>query len=270
MKQPKPAPRHLSNRMPRGVAVYDMAATEWVASGPRGVSQQNIRSDSAAGRWFGGVRFEPLSRSRVHRHLGPSASYMLSGSLVDHVTRVAGGQALINLTGAVHDVICYDAALVVARVDGPVLYPRDEDGVLGDLGQAAAEAGESVDTTVGQPSDVVIDVEAVTAVPGPVPCVGRRTLFDYAGEAWRARYTQLLLAPGTQVPAHLTTGMTDLFVLSGEIRAGDAAAGSGCYVVIDAEIELGLSSRYGARLLAWADGPVRWLDGVERGDLYGY
>src|SRR6185437_6451504 len=146
-------------------------AAEWVPSGPRGIWQQNIRSDSANGRWFGGVRFEPLSRSGVHRHLGPAASYMLSGSLVDHVTRMSSGQALINLTGAVHDVICYDAALVVARVDGPVLYPRDEDGVLASLGAEAEKAGVSMDATVGQPADVLINVEAQTSVPGPVPGV---------------------------------------------------------------------------------------------------
>jgi hypothetical protein len=258
-----------TNQPPR-VAIHDMTASPWVESGPTGISQQNIRSDPAAGRWFGGVRFDPLSRSGVHRHLGPAASFMLSGSLTDHVTRICGGQALINLTGAVHDVICYDAALVVARVDGPVLYPSNEDGVLKELGLAAGEAGETVDTTLGQPSDVLIDVDAQTAVPGPVPGITRRALFDYAGQAHRARYCQLVLAPGTRVPAHVATGMTDFFVLSGEIHAGDAAAGSGCYVTIDAETELALSSRYGACLLAWADGPVRWLDGVERGDLYGW
>jgi hypothetical protein len=270
MNRTTPGRRNLPNDMPGGVAVYDMAETEWVASGPRGVWQQNIRSDPAAGRWFGGVRFEPLSRSGLHRHLGPSASYMLSGSLVDHVTRIAGGQALINITGAVHDVICYDAALVVARVDGPVLYPLDQNGILNELGVDAANAGETVDGTVGQSSDILIDVEALTAVPGPTPGIMRRTLFDYAGEPWRARYNQLLMAPGTQVPALLTTAMTDLFVLSGEIRVGETAAGSGCYVVIDAETELTLSSRYGARLLVWADGPVRWLDGAARDDLYGF
>jgi quercetin dioxygenase-like cupin family protein len=261
--------RTTTNRPPR-VAVHDMAAAEWVPSGPRGIWQQNIRSDPANGRWFGGVRFEPLSRSGVHRHLGPAASYMLSGSLVDHVTRMSTGQALINLTGAVHDVICYDAALVVARVDGPVLYPRDSEGVLNELGFAAEKAGEAVDETVGQPSDVCIDVGALTPVPGPVPGVTRRALFDYAGQAWRARYVELVLAPGTRVPAHVATGLTDLFVLAGEIRAGDEAVGSGCYVTVEAEAELTLSSRYGARLLAWADGPTRWCDGVERGDLYGY
>jgi hypothetical protein len=114
--------------MTNGIAVYDMAATQWSPSGPTGIWQQNIRSDRGAGRWFGGVRFEPLSRSGVHRHLGPAASFMLSGSLVDHATRMVGGQAVINLTGAVHDVICYDASLFVARVDGPILYPRDTDG----------------------------------------------------------------------------------------------------------------------------------------------
>jgi hypothetical protein len=29
-------------------------------------------------------------------------------------------------------------------------------------------------------------------------------------------------------------------------------------------------SRYGARLLAWADDPVRWADGTQRGDLCGW
>ena len=258
-----------SNHPPR-IAVHDMTATAWVPSGPPGVEQQNIRNDPGAGRWFGGVRFAPLARSGVHRHLGPVGSYMLSGSLVDHVTRMTGGQAVINLTGAVHDVICYDASMFIARVDGPILYPRDRHGVLNELGFDADQAGETVDATVGQPSDICIEVEALAAVPGPVPGVTRRMLFDYAGEPWRARYSQLVLAPGTQVPAHVTSAMTDLFVLSGEIRAGDEAAGSGCYVTIDADTELTLSSRYGARVLAWADGPARWRDGTARGDLYGW
>jgi hypothetical protein len=265
----KPTSSRLRNRAP-GVTVYDMAATEWVPSGPAGVWQQNIRSDPAAGRWFGGVRFEPLARSGVHRHLGPTASYMLSGSLMDHVGRMSGGQAVMNYTGAVQDVICYDAALFVARVDGPILYPRAEDGVLGELGVEAGRAGETIDATIGQPSDLVIDVEAMAETPGAVSGVTRRALFDYAGETWQARYGQLVLAPETQVPAHLTTAMTDLFVLAGEVRVGDAAAGSGCYVVIDAEAELSLYSHYGARLLAWSDGPMRWLDGAARGDFYGF
>jgi hypothetical protein len=252
------------------IAVYDMTATEWVPSGPPGVEQQNIRNDIAAGRWFGGVRFAPLARSGVHRHLGPVGSYMLSGSLVDHVTRMTGGQAVMNLTGAVHDVICYDASMFIARVDGPILYPRDKAGVLNELGLEADNAGESVDATVGAPSDICIDVEALTELPGPVPGVTRRMLYDYAGQPHQARYSQLLLAPGAAAPAHATTALTDLFVLSGEIRVGDEAAGSGCYITMDAETEMTITSRYGARVLAWADGPVRWLDGAARGDLYGW
>ena len=259
----------MTNRLPR-IAVHSMTATEWVPSGPVGVWQQNIRSDSAAGRWFGGVRFEPLARSGVHRHLGPVGSYILSGSLVDHVTRMTGGQAVINLTGAVHDVICYDASIFIARVDGPILYPRNRTGVLNELGLEADQAGESVDATIGQPADICIDADALPPIPGPVPGLTRRMLFDYAGERWQARYCQLVFAPGTVVPAHAVTAMTDLFVLAGELRVGDDAAGSGCYVTIDAETELTMSSRYGARLLAWTDGPMRWLDGEARDDLYGW
>jgi len=268
MTTAKPPRRRLPNRP--GVAVHNMTETEWVPSGPPGVWQQNIRNDVTAGRWFGGVRFEPLARSGVHRHLGPAASYLLSGSMMDHVTRMTGGQAVMNYTGAVHDVICYDAAMFIARVDGPILYPRAADGVLSDLGVAAGEAGVKIDATIGAPSDLVVDVEAAPEVRGPAPGITRRMLFDYAGEAWRARYCQLLLAPETEVPAHVTTAATDLFVLAGEVKVGGEAAGSGCYVTIDADTELEVSSRYGARLLAWADGPVRWLDGAERADLYGY
>lgn len=182
------------------IAVHDMTATEWVPSGPSGIEQQNIRNDPAAGRWFGGVRFAPLARSGVHRHLGPVGSYMLSGSLVDHVTRMTGGQAVMNLTGAVHDVICYDASMFIARVDGPILYPRHKDGVLSELGLRADDEGESVDATIGQPSDICVDVEALPELPGPVPGVARRTLFDYAGEPHVARYVQLTLAPGRGSP----------------------------------------------------------------------
>ncbi len=252
------------------IAVHDMTATEWVPSGPPGIEQQNIRNDPGAGRWFGGVRFAPLARSGVHRHLGPVGSYMLSGSLIDHVTRMTGGQAVINLTGAVHDVICYDASMFISRVDGPILYPRDKTGVLNELGREAGNAGESIDATVGDPADICLDIENLPELPGPVPGVTRRMLFDYADQPWRARYTQLILAPGTQVPAHVTTAMTDFFVMAGEIRAGEEAAGSGCYVTIDADTEMSLWSQYGARVLAWADGPVRWLDAAVRGDLYGW
>jgi hypothetical protein len=270
MQTTKPAPKHLPNTPPRGIAVYDMAARDWVPSGPPGIWQQNIRNDPSAGRWFGGVRFEPLSRSGVHRHLGPAASYMLSGSLVDHATRMVGGQAVINPTGAVHDVICYDASLVVARVDGAVVYPQHKEGVLAELGREAAASGVVIDATIGAPADIIIDADRVASAPGPALGVTRQPLFDYAVEAWAARYSQLVLTPGTQVPAHMTTGMTDLFVLAGELRAGDIAAGSGCYIVIEPETELTFSTHYGARLLAWSDGPVRWLDGDDRPDLYGY
>lgn len=256
--------------MTSGIAVHDMTATQWSPSGPTGIWQQNIRSDRVAGRWFGGVRFEPLSRSGIHRHLGPAASFMLSGSLVDHATRMAGGQAVINLTGAVHDVICYDASLVVARVDGPILYPRNTDGVLDELGAVASEAGERIDATIGQPADILVDADTLTAIPGPVPGVTRRMLYDYAGQPHRARFTQLVFAPATQIPPHTATGMIDFFVLAGEISLGGTAAGSGCYVTIDADTEMVLTSRYGARLLVWADGPASWQDAVERGDLYGW
>lgn len=254
----------------RRVSVYDMGALTWKESGPEGIWQQDIRSDKTAGRYFGGVRFASLGRSGVHRHLGPAASYLLSGSLIDHATNAVGGQAFINMTGTVHDAICYAPALVVARVDGAVVYPSDQNGVLNELGLQAAESGEQVDTTLGQAPTLSITVGDLTPVPGPVPGAARRLLYDYANEAWQARYSQILLLPDTKIPAHRTTGMTDLFVISGELRLGEERAGAGCYVVIEADAELEIESRYGARVLAWSDGPAQWLDGEARGDLYGH
>ena len=87
-----------------------------------------------------------------------------------------------------------------------------------------------------------------------------------------ARHARATLATGGESGGAVSCGeRTGTALASGQLKPEVlTAAGSGCYVVIDAETELTLSSRYGARLLVWADGPVRWLDGVARSDLYGF
>ena len=249
------------------VTIQNMSDLPWVDSGKTGVLSQSLRYDTSDGRFFGAARFEPFSRSGVHRHLGPAVSYMLEGSLSDHDNDVREGQAYINLTGAVHDVICYRSALAVARVDGAILYPNEE-GIFYRLGDAAP-AHESVDDTVGDPTNLYITVADLNASPTDFSGVSVRHIYDYADDAWDARFVQLDLAPGAEVPAHRVTGLVDWFVVAGEVNINNRRAGSGSYVSIDSDVEITVASRYGCRLLAWSDGPTRWShsDAV---DLYAF
>jgi len=40
--------------------------------------------------------------------------------------------------------------------------------------------------------------------------------------------------------------------------------------VIEPNTEVTISSPFGCRLLAWAEGPVAWSDGISLPDLYGF
>ncbi len=249
------------------IKIDNMSDLPWTDSGRDGVVSQNLRYDTDTGRYFGAARFEPMARSGVHRHLGPAVSYMLEGALSDHDNDVREGQAFINLTGAVHDVICYRGALAVARVDGPILYPDDE-GIFYRLGEAADE-GESVDATVGGATNLYITVSELQAFSPGVPGLAVRSIYDYANDAWDARFVHWTVAPGSTIPVHETTGLVDWFVIAGEITIGNQRAGSGSYVTIEPNTRAEVSSRYGCRLLAWSDGPARWLD-AEHADIYGF
>ncbi|MBT6273666.1 MAG: hypothetical protein HOI95_05975 [Chromatiales bacterium] len=249
------------------ISIKSMSELPWVASGKDGVLSQILRYDTDNGRFFGAARFEPMSRSGVHRHLGPAVSYMLEGSLSDHDNDVHAGQAYINLTGAVHDVICYRSALAVARVDGAILYPNDE-GIFYRLGDAAGE-GQSVDDTLGGRTNLYIDVDALDPVSSNIDGANSRHIYDYANDPWEARFAQVSLAPGSSIPAHETGGLVDWFVIAGEVTVNDQRAGSGSYVTIEPSTTTHVSSRYGCRLLAWSDGPCKWLDGGTY-DIYGF
>lgn len=192
---------------------------------------------------------------------------MLEGALSDHDNDVREGQAYINLTGAVHDVICYRSALAVARVDGPILYPNDE-GIFYRLGDAADDS-ESVDDTVGGATNLYIDVEKLAPVEVGNSGVQRRLIYDYEADAWDGRFVQLTIAPGANIPAHETTGLVDWFVIAGEISVNNARAKSASYVTIQPNTQVSMHSHYGCRLLAWSDGPVKWSDSTGT-DLYGF
>lgn len=251
------------------IRIERMDDVPWKPSDKAGVMQQDVRHDPENGRYFGAARFEPMARSGTHRHLGPAAAYMLSGSVVDYHTEVCAGQVLINMNGAVHDVITYSGALTIARVDGAVLYPGEE-GILADLGARARAAGAQVDDTVDMPPNLSATLADIPARPTGIAGVQRRMIYDYAGENWQGRFVELLLRPGATVPRHRTRGLTDWFVLAGAVEVDGRQAESASYVVIEPDTALDVASRYGARVLCWADGPVAWEAGAGPADLYGH
>ncbi len=263
------------NARSNAIRIARMDALPWTATGRPGVSQQEIRYDRENGRYFGAARFDPMSRSGMHRHLGPVGSYFLAGSVVDHHSEVVGGQALINLTGAVHDVISYPGALTVARVDGPILYP-DDVGLYADLGAKARAAGASLDDSLGVTPNITVTLNALKPMPTGIVGLTRRPIFDYAGEGCRRRFVELLLTPGTRVPPHRTEDLIDWYILAGRVEIDGKDAEAGAYVSIEGGTRVEIASRYGARVLAWADAPVTWTDGdapdaaKALADLYGF
>ena len=100
--------------------------------------------------------------------------------------------------------------------------------------------------------------------------VGRRTIFDYKGTGDDRRMVQLQLLPGARVPAHRTTELVEWFVCGGDVTVSGATAHGGSFVCLEPGTEAVVSSRYGALIIAWAEGRIDWSDGRTRPDLYGF
>lgn len=77
------------------------------------------------------------------------------------------GQAVISLTGATHDAICYDASMFIPRASTNRPSIRATGPVINEFGVEADNAGERVDTTVGQPADICIRMMAGAAGARP-------------------------------------------------------------------------------------------------------
>jgi anti-sigma factor ChrR (cupin superfamily) len=256
-----------ANGKTAGVGVYDMLATPWTDAGKAGISQKVVRADHAKGRYLGLIAFEPLIASGLHQHLGVATSYFLQGSLCDYAGTAVRGQMGINLKGATHDAVAYEKCLLVARLEAPVIYPP-QDGPLHRL-HAGAMHSEIVNPAPEVMPDINITVEALPLAATSVAGVSRRMIFDYKGTDDDRRLVQLQILPGTSVPAHRTSAIVEWFVCGGDVLVGNRDAKAGSFVCLEPETEVVLSSRYGALLLAWAEGPVEWSDGRPRPDLYG-
>jgi anti-sigma factor ChrR (cupin superfamily) len=251
-----------------GVGVYDMLAAPWTEAGKAGIAQKVVRVDHARGHYLGLVAFDQLVSSGLHQHLGLATSYVVQGSLTDYGSNIVRGQMGINLKGATHDAVAYEKCLLVARLEGPVVYPP-HDGPIHRL-HAGARHSDIVNRAPEVMPDINITVEAVPLSATSLAGVSRRMIFDYKATDDDRRLVQLQFLPGARVPAHRTSALVEWFVLGGDVWIGNHEAKGGSFVCIEPDSEVMLSSRYGALLFAWAEGPMQWSDGKPRPDLYGF
>lgn len=246
-----------------GVYAYAMDALPWRET-PRGTAREKpVRRDDAAGFFLGLVGFDPMSRSGVHQHLGTATSYFLSGSLTDYQGTTGEGMVGINLAGATHDAVSYPGAVLVSRLEGPVVIP---DGGLAIHPHASQAALRHANPEV--PPNLTVALAAQLGVPTRFPSVSRRTLFDYAGTGDDRRLCALNLWPQSPALRVKHSATTDFFVLAGDLLVNGRPVSGPAFVVIEPGAEVSLASTYGCALLAWAEGPARCVDtGAE---LYGF
>jgi len=229
-----------------GVYVFDVSDNPWQGVGKSGLAQKIVRRDDRTGHSFGFMSFDTLARTGVHQHLGSAFSYFLSGALT------------------------YLPTLTVGRMEGPVAYGPDVTHSL----HAGNRHTDFENEFPEHLPDLSIRLEAVQVSATRVAGLTRRLVYDYVHTPHTRRMTQLMLLPGTKVPAHRLSALVDAYVLAGDLTfvAHDAAsvAKAGDFVVMEPGTQVALSSRYGASVLVWADGPSHWEEGPASPELYGF
>ena len=257
------APASASHQVAPGVYTYDVEALPWREM-PRGsVREKAVRRDDAAGLYLGLIAFDPLCRSGVHQHLATATSYFLSGSLTDYQGTTGAGCVGINLAGATHDAVSYPGCQLVSRLEGPVIIP--DDGLAVHPHAARAQLRRTNPET---PPDICVVLEQTLPVATRFAGVSRRTLFDYAGTGDDRRLCAMTLWPQCPPVRVKHSGITDFFILGGDLRVNGHCAPGPSFVLIEPGVEVTLSSDYGCSLLAWAEGPAFCAD--TGSELYGF
>jgi ChrR Cupin-like domain len=254
-------------RAVQSVYVYDLLSAPWSPTGQGGVRQKVLRADLERGEFMGLVQFEPLTAPGLHQHLAPATSLMLNGAMQDYQGTYGEGVIAINPTGATHDAMSWGGATFIARLEGPVLYPSAN---MSTAGHTGAQAGEIVNRAPEALPALDFHIQSVRPAITSAHRVSRRMLFDYSIETENRRFVELLMLPGAEIAAHRVTELTEWVMLAGDIRVNSAQATSGSAVILEPGVEVTLQSEYGCRFLAWAHGPIEWLDGRGEPDFYGF
>jgi hypothetical protein len=252
----------------RGPYVCDAAALDWVEAGRPGLALKPVRYDAQRGEYLGLVGMEPGVRTGTHQHLGVASSFFLDGALTDYQGTCETGQVGINLAGATHDAIAYRRTLLVSRLEGPVAYLPEEDALSALHAGSHLTAFENPDPA--RPADINLTLAALPSVDAVAPGASRRMVFDYRGTGHARRLLELALRPGASLPRLRTTARVELWVFSGAVELEGRVAHANCFAILEPDTELTLRSRFGARLLVWAEGPVQWVDRDPGGELLGF
>jgi hypothetical protein len=234
-----------------GVYAYDLESLPW-RNTPRGTAREKaVRRDDKAGLFLGLISFDPMSRSGVHQHRGVASSYFLSGELVDFQTTTRAGAVGINLACATHDAVSYGGCTLFSRLEAPVIIEPDGAAI-----HPHANKSTVVNASPFTPPDITVVVDEVVPVASPFARVSRRALFDYQGTGHHRRMCMLQLWPGAQLPDLQHKGLTDWFLMAGDLRVGGSRLAGPAAVVIEPGARVDVSSSFGCSLLAWAEAPA--------------
>jgi len=275
-KTKRPAPKSLvatqhgaSPRGAGGVYAYALDDIPWRDLGRPGVRDKSVRRERETGLYLGVIAFDSMSRSGLHQHLGTALSYFLSGSLSDYQGSAREGMAGINLAGATHDAISYGGCLIAARLEGPVVVPEGVTAAHPIHG--GAKEGRLVNPFPERWPDINIPVEPLQLVPTAFAGIGRRMVFDYAPTGDRRRFSAITIMPGASAIEIAHEGLTDWYVLGGDVSVNGKAASANGFVVIEPGTRAAIKTEYGCQLLCWAEGPGRGeAAGRAEAELYGF
>ncbi len=259
---PRPAP------VSKSVHVYDAGSLQWQTAGKSGLSLKTVREDRDKGRFLGLVAFEPVARSGLHQHLGVATSFILDGGLTDYQGAIGLHEAGINLKGATHDAVAYQRALMVSRLEAPVIYPpeTDRDYAL----HTGPRFGAIHNPNPEVPPDINVAVDRLPALPTAIGGVTRKMIFDYALSKGEHRYVQIGMLPGSAIPAFTTRAPLELWVRAGDLLVGGVAAYANCFVIVEAGATVEIASGFGALFHAWSEGPTDCADGGKHPELFGF
>ena len=258
----------LQSRPARGVYGYAREDLAWQPTEKPGMRLAAVRASRESGQFLGYLEFEPFAATGLHQHLGPAFSLFLAGGLTDYQGTAAMGEVGINLAGATHSAIAYVPTLMASRLEAPVIYPS-EDAARGETLHTGAAAGDIVNPAPEVLPDLNVPLEGLPWLASRVGGVQRRLVFDYAGTGLDRRHVQLRLLPGTVVPPLVTSAPIDLFLIGGGLEIDGERRRAGDFFVIEDGARASIRSDHGCLLLAWAEGPTRFVD-VEAGELFGF
>lgn len=244
-----------------GLMVFDPEGQAFIQAGRSGIGILPVYEDRDQGRFLGLVSFEALARSGLHQHQGVATSFIARGGLTDYSGAVRLHQVGINLKGSTHDAIAYEPSLLVARLEGPVLYPPSDAPIP--LTHSGSRYARFNNEHPEVPPEINLDIDLLPLQDSGVPGLGRQVIFDYAPAGGDKRMLQLHLAPGSRVPEFLATRGADFWVRGGSARFNGQPVRANAFAALGAGTRCTIDSEFGALLIAWIEGPTHWPEGTE-------